>query len=184
MRSMFYGVLGIIIGIGLFVGGVASSGDNEVKCGSRTMSPGDTCTTIRNGSSTERSYAEQKSKNGREGVIMMIIGPLVAIGGVVLLAGSSMGRRRRVHHPAHQAAHGAPPPAPYGAHPAHPAPYPPAAPAYPPAPPAAQPAYPPAPPAAQPGYPPAPSPAQPGYPPPPAQPYPPQPPPGGYPYHG
>jgi hypothetical protein len=161
VRSIVYGVLGIIIGIGLFVGGVASSGGGDVKCGSRTMSPGDTCTTLRNGHATNRSYDEQKSKNGRENVIMMIIGPIVAIGGVVFLAGASTGRRRRVQHAAY-------PPAPHGAHPGHPA-YPPAG----------QPAYPPA---AQPGYPPAAPPAHPGYPPP-AQPYPPQPP--GYPpYRG
>lgn len=96
MRSIVYGVLGIIIGIGLFVGGVASSGGGDVTCGNRTMSPGDTCTTIRNGHATNRSYDEQKSKHGRENVIMMIVGPLVAIGGVVFIAGASTGRRR--HH--------------------------------------------------------------------------------------
>ncbi|URM96077.1 hypothetical protein LUW76_18060 [Actinomadura madurae] len=156
MRSIVYGVLGIVIGIGLFVGGVASSGDRDVTCGSRTMSPGDTCTTIRDGRATNRSYDEQKSKNGRENVIMMIVGPIVAIGGVVFIAGASTGPRHR-----HRAAPVPHPPAPHGTGPGQPA-------AYPPAPPAAQPAYPP---------------AQPGYPPP-AQAYPPQPP-GGYPpYRG
>ncbi|WP_176200029.1 hypothetical protein [Actinomadura sp. NAK00032] len=176
MRSIVYGIVGIVLGIGLFIGGIASSGDSGVKCGSRTMSPGDTCTTVRNGSSTERTYDEQKSKNGRENVIMMIVGPLVALGGVVFLAGAGRGRRR-VHQPAYQAPQpGYPQP---GYPPAQPA-YPPAQPGYPPAPPAAQPGY--APPA-QPGYAPQPGypPAQPGYPP--AQPgYPPAQP--GYPPHG
>ncbi|SPT50772.1 hypothetical protein [Actinomadura madurae] len=150
MRSIVYGVLGIVIGIGLFVGGVASSGDRDVKCGSRTMSPGDTCTTIRDGRATNRSYDVQKSKNGRENVIMMIVGPIVAIGGVVFIAGASTGPRHRA--------------TPHGTGPGQPAAYPPA-PAYPPAQPAAQPVYPPA----QPGYPP---PAQP-YPPQPPGGYPP-----------
>ncbi|TDC09291.1 hypothetical protein, partial [Actinomadura bangladeshensis] len=102
MRSIVYGIVGIVIGVGLFIGGIASSGDDEVKCGGQTMSPGDTCRTVSNGSSTERSYEEQKSQNGREAVLMMIFGPVVAIGGLVFLAGSSLGRRRRVHRPAHQ----------------------------------------------------------------------------------
>ncbi|TYB48310.1 hypothetical protein [Actinomadura chibensis] len=169
MRSMVYGVLGIILGIGLFVGGAASSGDDDVKCGGRTMSPGDTCTTIRGGDSTERTYDEQKSKNGREGVVMMIVGPLVALGGVVLLAGSSAGRRRRAR--AAYGAYGGPAPHPNAAH-GHPGPHP-------PAPHPGHPGYP----AAQPGYPSVPPAAHPAYPPPGG--YPPQPPPGAYPpYHG
>ncbi|MEU8347069.1 hypothetical protein SAMN05443665_10687 [Actinomadura meyerae] len=165
MRSIVYGIVGIVLGIGLFIGGIASSGGGEVKCGSRTMSPGDTCTTIRNGSSTERTYDEQKAQNGRENVIMMIIGPIVAIGGVVFLAGAGRGRRRVRHQPAYQAPQPGYPPAQPG-YPAQPG-HPPAQPGYPPAPPAAhpgyaqQPGYPPA----QPGYPPAPPAAQPGYPP-------------------
>ncbi|GAA4235829.1 hypothetical protein GCM10022254_43980 [Actinomadura meridiana] len=194
MRAKFYGVLGILVGIILFFAGVVTSGDDEVKCGSQTMSPGDICKTTSDGSSVERSYDEQKSQNGRESIIMMIVGPVVGLGGLVLLLGSSGSRRRhRAHRVAYPpAAHGAPPPpghygpppAPHAAAPHAAHVHPPAAPAYPPA----QPGYPPAqpayPPAAQPGYPPVPPPAQPGYPPP-AQPYPPQPPPGGYPpYRG
>ncbi|CND89531.1 Uncharacterised protein [Mycobacterium tuberculosis] len=184
MRSIVYGVLGLVIGIGLFIGGVASSGAGEVKCGGQTMSPGDTCRTVSNGGSTERSYAEQKSQNGREAVLMMIFGPLVAIGGLVFLAGSSLGRRRRVHRPAYQAAHPGYPPAQPAAHPGYPPGSPAAQPGYPPTPPAAQPGYPPAQPGhppAQPGY--APPPAQPGYAPAP-QPYPPQPPGHHPPYRG
>lgn len=205
MRSIVYGIVGIVIGVGLFIGGIASSGDDGVKCGGQTMAPGDTCRTVGNGSSTERSYEEQKSQNGREAVLMMIFGPVVAIGGLVFLAGSSLGRRRRVHRPAYQPAQPGYAPAQPGFAPAQPG-YPPAPqpghaaaqPGYPPAPPAAQPgypsaqpAYPPAQPPAQPGYgyAPAPPPAQPGYAPPP-QAYPPQPPghyppPGGHPpYRG
>ncbi|GAA1779728.1 hypothetical protein [Actinomadura chokoriensis] len=194
MRSIVYGIVGIVIGVGLFIGGVASSGDDEVKCGGRTMSPGDTCRTVGNGSSTERSYEEQKSQNGREAVLMMIFGPVVAIGGLVFLAGSSLGRRRRVHHPTYQPAQPGYAPAQPGfapAQPGYPPAQPPAQPGYPPAahPGHAQPAYPPAPPAAQPGYPPAPQPAHPGYgyAPPASPPQPPghYPPPGGHPpYRG
>jgi hypothetical protein len=158
VRSIVYGLLGLVIGIGLFIGGIASSGEGEVKCGGQTMSPGDTCRTTSRGGSTERSYGEQKSQNGREAVLMMIFGPIVAIGGLVFFAGPALGRRRRTHQP-----------------PAHPG--------YPPAQPAGHPGYPPAQPAGHPGYPPAQPPAQPGsgYPPaPPPAHYPPS---GGHPPH-
>jgi hypothetical protein len=95
VKNLLYGVLGLVLGIGLFVGGLSSMPSGEVKCGERVMSPGDTCTTIRNGRATNRSYDEQKSKDGREGVIMMIVGPLLAIGCGVVFLGPALVRRRK-----------------------------------------------------------------------------------------
>lgn len=124
MKNWLYGVLGLVLGIGLFVGGLSSMPGGTVKCGERVMSPGDTCTTLRKGRATHRSYDEQKSKDGREAVIMMIVGPLLAVGCGVLFLGPAVMRRRKSTA--------------YAAGPGHP---PPGAAAYPPLPGAAQPPY-------------------------------------------
>ncbi|WP_026341020.1 hypothetical protein [Actinomadura atramentaria] len=113
MKRWLYGVLGVVLGIGLFVGGIATRGSSEVKCGDQVMSPGDTCRTFSHGSSTTRGYEDQKSQNGHEAVMMMIFGPLVFLGGLVFL-GEAAGVRRRLKSPA---------PAGYAPH-ATPQPYP------------------------------------------------------------
>ncbi|MGI5323271.1 hypothetical protein [Actinomadura nitritigenes] len=114
MRNWLYGVLGLVLGIGLFVGGVSSMPGGTVKCGERVMSPGDTCTTLRKGRATHRSYDEQKSKDGREAIIMMIVGPLLAVGCGVLFLGPAVKRRRKgtahAAGPAAGPAYGGPPP--------------------------------------------------------------------------
>ncbi|MBO2456792.1 hypothetical protein [Actinomadura violacea] len=138
MRNWLYGVLGLVLGIGLFIGGVSSLPGGTVKCGERVMSPGDSCTTIRKGRATDRSYDEQKSKDGREAVIMMIVGPLLAIGcGVVFLGPAIVRGRKSKGYAVIPAAPGyAAPPPPPNARPADippPQPYPPSAPGpYPP----------------------------------------------------
>ncbi|WP_433141528.1 hypothetical protein ACQPZ8_43995 [Actinomadura nitritigenes] len=132
MKNWLYGVLGIVLGIGLFVGGLSSMPGGTVKCGERVMSPGDTCTTLRKGRATHRSYDEQKSKDGREAVIMMIVGPLLAVGcGVLFLGPALMRRRKSTTHAAGPAQ--SPPPPPPGA-PASDLPPPPARPYSPPGP--------------------------------------------------
>ncbi|MEU6748467.1 hypothetical protein ABZ914_19800 [Spirillospora sp. NPDC046719] len=122
MKNWLYGVLGLVLGIGLFVGGLSSMPGGTVKCGERVMSPGDTCTTLRKGRATHRSYDEQKSKDGREAVIMMIVGPLLAVGCGVLFLGPAVMRRRKSTTPAagsayppHPGAAQPPPPPPPGA---------------------------------------------------------------------
>ncbi|QKG25144.1 hypothetical protein [Actinomadura verrucosospora] len=143
MKNWLYGVLGLVLGIGLFIGGVSSMPGGTVKCGERVMSPGDSCTTIRKGRATNQSYDEQKSKDGREAVIMMIVGPLLAIGcGVVFLGPAIVrGRGRKSRGYAVIPAAGAPgcaaPPPPPNARPADIPP--PAAQPYPPSPPGAYP---------------------------------------------
>jgi hypothetical protein len=195
VKNSVYGVLGIVVGIGLFLIGIATMPGDTVKCGGRVMSQGDTCTTIRKGRATNRSFDEQKSKDSRESVIMMIVGPVLAVGCGVVFLGPAVKRRRQVAYGAHPGpgAPGAPPgypPGPPGyspGPPVQPGAYPPASPYADPAylppphaapPPHGAPGYPPAPPNAQPSYPP---PAAPPYPQPAAQPYPQQPPPGSYP---
>ncbi|MER6811414.1 hypothetical protein ABT299_19260 [Spirillospora sp. NPDC000708] len=130
MKNWLYGVLGLVLGIGLFVGGLSSMPGGTVKCGERVISPGDTCTTLRKGRATHRSYDEQKSKDGREAVIMMIVGPLLAVGCGVFFLGPAVMRRRK--STAHAAGPAQPPPPP-GA-PASDLPPPPARPYSPPGP--------------------------------------------------
>jgi hypothetical protein len=132
VKNWLYGVLGIVLGIGLFVGGVSSMPGGTVKCGERVISPGDTCTTLRKGRATHRSYDEQKSKDGREAVIMMIVGPLLAVGCGVLFLGPAVMRRRK--STAHAAGPAQPPPPPPPGAPASDLPPPPARPYSPPGP--------------------------------------------------
>ncbi|MBD2896016.1 hypothetical protein amrb99_49580 [Actinomadura sp. RB99] len=132
MKNWLYGVLGLVLGIGLFVGGLSSMPGGTVKCGERVMSPGDTCTTLRKGRATHRSYDEQKSKDGREAVIMMIVGPLLAVGCGVLFLGPAVMRRRK--STAHAAGPAQPPPPPPPGAPASDLPPPPARPYSPPGP--------------------------------------------------
>ncbi|MFF0518740.1 hypothetical protein ACFYTC_08585 [Actinomadura nitritigenes] len=132
MKNWLYGVLGLVLGIGLFVGGLSSMPGGTVKCGERVMSPGDTCTTLRKGRATHRSYDEQKSKDGREAVIMMIVGPLLAVGCGVLFLGPAVMRRRK--STAHAVGPAQPPPPPPPGAPASDLPPPPARPYSPPGP--------------------------------------------------
>ncbi|WP_433240396.1 hypothetical protein [Actinomadura nitritigenes] len=132
MKNWLYGVLGLVLGIGLFVGGLSSMPGGTVKCGERVMSPGDTCTTLRKGRATHRSYDEQKSKDGREAVIMMIVGPLLAVGCGVLFLGPALMRRRK--STTHAAGPAQPPPPPPPGAPASDLPPPPARPYSPPGP--------------------------------------------------
>lgn len=157
VRSIIYGVLGLVIGVAMIIGGAHARSDDKVTCGSQTMSPGDTCRTVINDDATERSYEEQKSLDDWDATLVMIIGAILAVGSL-LVAGVSLGGRLR--RTARQAAQPGDPPAYPG--------YPPAQPGYapPPAPPGDGPA-------AQP-YPPQPYPPQP-----PGQ----YPPPGGHPPH-
>ncbi|MDL4814654.1 hypothetical protein [Actinomadura opuntiae] len=129
MKISLYGVLGLVAGIGMLLLGLMTMPGDTVKCGGRVMSRGDTCTTIRHGRATNRSFDEQKSKDGRQSVILMILGPLLAVGSGVVFLGPSLKRRRApAYQPPPPTAHPAnlpPPPGHTSPHPP-PGPYPPA----------------------------------------------------------
>jgi hypothetical protein len=101
MTDRFYQVLGVIVGAGMFVGGLVLSTGDEVKCGQRVMRPGDVCTTVKGGSVTERSYEEQRSADNRIYIAGMIIGPIVAVGSLVVFrrGGGGGGGRRLPQRP-------------------------------------------------------------------------------------
>jgi hypothetical protein len=99
MKSILRLVIGAVIGIGLLLVGVNELGSDEVTCGSQQMSPGDICSEIGGGSTTDRTYDEQKSDNERTGWIMTGIGAVFLIG-TVGVAGVGFARRNRVPGPA------------------------------------------------------------------------------------
>ena len=84
MRDKIYAVLTTVVGVFLLVGGIVTLGDDSVKCGSQTMSAGDTCTETsrRGGSPTERSLEDQRGDNTKTG--WLLLG-----GGVVMLGGGA-----------------------------------------------------------------------------------------------
>ncbi|HZM83593.1 MAG TPA: hypothetical protein VFC19_48370 [Candidatus Limnocylindrales bacterium] len=70
-------ILGIIaLGVGIFL-----MSQTEVKCGSNVMKPGDICTTIRKGVSTDRTFDEQKSSNELTAKIVTGVGGAMTLGG-------------------------------------------------------------------------------------------------------
>ncbi|MEU0542529.1 hypothetical protein ABZ319_21905 [Nocardia sp. NPDC005978] len=86
VKNVLSYVLSIVIGCALLFGGVSTlSDDGTVKCGSRVMSPGDTCDTTRKGRTTTRTYDEQKDSNGSTPWILFGIGTLMIVGGGFML---------------------------------------------------------------------------------------------------
>jgi hypothetical protein len=87
VKSVIYGVLGIIIGIVLFFAAISTlSNPGQVTCGGQTMSQGDTCEHYRNGVQTGTSdYEQEKQNNQNGGIFMVILGPLMVIGSIFLL---------------------------------------------------------------------------------------------------
>jgi hypothetical protein len=87
VKNKIRSVLMLVVGIGLLIGAISTFSEDEVTCGSRTMSPGDTCVSTssgrrgRGGSTTERSYEEQHDSNTTTGWILLGFGSFLSIGG-------------------------------------------------------------------------------------------------------
>jgi hypothetical protein len=86
-------VVGLIAGVGLLVVGALSLSDTAVKCGPKVMQPGTVCASTRNGTTTERTYDQQRSYDRRMGVAFSAGGLVVTVACGALLAGTV--RRRR-----------------------------------------------------------------------------------------
>ena len=71
--------IGVIAGLGMLIVGALLLTDSQVKCGSKVLQPGQTCTTTRKGVTTERTYEEQRSYNHRIGVFTTAGGPVVLL---------------------------------------------------------------------------------------------------------
>lgn len=93
MRSILRIVAALVIGLGLVFFGISEITTDEVDCGNISMSPGETCSTTSNGSTTERTYDEQRTDNQRFGYVMVGVGGVLLIGGAV--AAVRTVRRRR-----------------------------------------------------------------------------------------
>ena len=70
---------GAIAGLGMLIVGALLLTDSQVKCGSKVMQPGETCTATRKGITTERIYDEQRSYNHRIGMYTTAGGPVVLL---------------------------------------------------------------------------------------------------------
>ncbi|HEX2317064.1 MAG TPA: hypothetical protein VHJ17_25175 [Thermomonospora sp.] len=85
MGNRLYGIIGALLGLFLFFLGVgAFGGDDEVKCGSQVMEPGETCRETKNGKTTVRSYEEQRDDNERTMLALAVIGPIITVGSFLL----------------------------------------------------------------------------------------------------
>jgi hypothetical protein len=74
----------LIIGLALIpLGLVTANSTDKVTCGGQVMEQGDICETTRRGSTTERSYDEQKESDVTAGYV------LAGIGGVLVLVGAT-----------------------------------------------------------------------------------------------
>ena len=90
-------VVGLVAGVGLLVVGALSLSDTAVKCGPKVMQPGTVCATTRNGTTTERTYDQQRSYDRRMGLAFSVGGLVVTVACGALLAGTL--RRRRATSP-------------------------------------------------------------------------------------
>jgi hypothetical protein len=93
VRNIFWGAVGVLIGIVLSIFGVIGL-TSDVKCGDQVMKPGDTCVSVGNGGGT-RNYDEQKSKNERLDWISLGAGVLFVAGSTWLVVSGVRDRRRR-----------------------------------------------------------------------------------------
>jgi hypothetical protein len=95
LLSIYRLVIGLVAGLGMLIFGGLALMDSSVKCGSKVMQPGDTCTSTRKGVTTQRTYDEQRSSNRRIGVIMTAAGPVVVLVCGAALVGAVRKRRSR-----------------------------------------------------------------------------------------
>ena len=110
MKKILGIVLLLALGGFLVLGGIGQTTTDEVTCGGEVMAPGDICQEIRNGSTTEYTYDQQKESGRSSGWV------LVGMGGVLLAIGLAIGVSTAVRR-GRPAPGPAPAPAPY-----HPAP--------------------------------------------------------------
>ncbi|PRX92414.1 hypothetical protein [Allonocardiopsis opalescens] len=101
-------VAAMVVGVFLLIGGVVTLTQTEVMCGGDAMQPGDTCVETDGSRRTERSYEEQAANNRTTATVMLVLGPLVSVGGGVWL----MLNRRAVRRVQAQHGGGPRPPAP------------------------------------------------------------------------
>ncbi|MBJ8346115.1 hypothetical protein [Antrihabitans sp. YC2-6] len=96
MRNIVYSLLCAVLGVGLFIGGIAESTDDAVKCGSSEIHPGETCRETKNGATVAtRSYEEQKKSDKNSNIFLLLGGPVMAIGGTIWFVSEIRKRRNR-----------------------------------------------------------------------------------------
>ena len=73
----------VILGVVAVVFGLILMSSSEVKCGSQVMQEGDICQVTNKGSTTEKTYDEQKSSERTTAYLITGVGALLIIGGGV-----------------------------------------------------------------------------------------------------
>jgi hypothetical protein len=84
----------LAIGGGLMFYGINQITSGTVSCGGQTMSPGDTCQVTSNGSTSERTYEQQKGAGKQGDYIGIGVGVLVIAGAVFFTVAGARNRRR------------------------------------------------------------------------------------------
>lgn len=95
MKNLFYGIACLVIGLVLTGVGFNELTSHDVTCGDRVMHQGDSCEHIsRRGHPSTNDYGGEKSAGKRAGVVLLVVGPLMALGGVFFLQDAVRARRR------------------------------------------------------------------------------------------
>jgi hypothetical protein len=92
VRTIVGFVIAVVVGVSALVSGVADATTSEVTCGTRVVSPGDTCTVHRTRGRPSRTYDYQQLGSSR------VLGIVVRIGlglFLLLLPGAAVLARRR-----------------------------------------------------------------------------------------
>ncbi|WP_214408313.1 hypothetical protein [Pseudonocardia lacus] len=126
MKKILGTVILLALGVFMVLGGIGQTTTDEVTCGGQVMAPGDICQEIRNGSTTEYTYDEQKENDRNSGWVLVGIGGVLTAIGLATGVATVVGRNRRAPAPAPvPAPYPAPQPGPYpGPYQGGPAPYP------------------------------------------------------------
>jgi hypothetical protein len=112
-KRIIWAIIGVLAGVGAIFGGLSQQHKSQdtVYCGSRMMLPGDTCQVTKNGSTTERTYEQQRSANNGEGGLVILGGCVIILISVGSVITGFVRRNRKPAAPADQTAHwGAAPP--------------------------------------------------------------------------
>ncbi len=100
MKMLLVMLLLTVLGVGGLATGVAGFLDTEVRCGSRVMAPGDTCTVRGKYAPFVRDYEEQEAAENLESSLGVGFGAMFLLLPAAGLVGTLRHRRRGLPDPA------------------------------------------------------------------------------------
>ena len=86
-------LIALAIGGGLMFYGINQITSGTVSCGGQAMTRGDTCVATKNGSTTRRTYDEQKGQGKQGNYIGIGFGGLIVLGAVFFTVAGARARR-------------------------------------------------------------------------------------------